>query len=251
MTRLQGKGLGYLLIGASALALAACGGGGGGDQAADDTAPAVDTNGMEETADDAANAAEEAGEDMADAAGDAAETVEQAGEDAAAAAEDAADDAADAADDAMDDAGDAMDDAAEAAEDAGEDTAAATGDMTEISQEQVSDEVIAQYQSLTGDPRAGQRVFAQCMTCHVVQEGQNRVGPSLYNIIGREAGTIEGFRYSDANKNSGIIWTEPTMFAYLENPQAFIPGTIMAFPGVPDPQDRADVIAYIKQESGQ
>ena len=76
-------------------------------------------------------------------------------------------------------------------------------------------------------------------------------GPSLYGIIGREAGTIEGFRYSDANANSGIVWTEATMFAYLERPQQFIPGTFMAFPGLPRPQDRADVIAYLKEQSGQ
>ncbi len=102
------------------------------------------------------------------------------------------------------------------------------------------------YASYTGDAAKGKRVFAQCMTCHAVQEGRNNVGPSLYQIVGRTAGTVPGFKYSDANKNSGIVWTEEQLFTYLEKPQATIPGTIMAFPGLRNPQDRADVIAYLK-----
>lgn len=102
------------------------------------------------------------------------------------------------------------------------------------------------YAAYTGDPVKGKRVFAQCMTCHAVQEGRNNVGPSLYQIVGRESGTIAGFKYSAANQNSDIVWTEENLFTYLENPQATIPGTIMAFPGLRNPQDRADVIAYLK-----
>jgi cytochrome c len=102
---------------------------------------------------------------------------------------------------------------------------------------------------LTGDTARGQRVFAQCMTCHSAEEGVNRTGPSLYGIIGRKAGTIAGFRYSDANKNSGITWTEQEMYTYLENPKAKIPGTIMAFVGLKNSQQRADVIAYLKQNA--
>lgn len=103
----------------------------------------------------------------------------------------------------------------------------------------------------TGDPVAGKKVFAQCMACHVVAAGQNRVGPSLYGVVGRTAGSVEGFRYSDANKASGIVWTEQALFDYLENPRATIPGTIMAFAGLKKPEDRANVIAYIKQESSK
>ena len=99
---------------------------------------------------------------------------------------------------------------------------------------------------LTGDPARGQRVFGQCRTCHVVDPGVNRVGPSLAGIIGRQAGTVPNFRYSPANKNSGITWTEDRLFAYLENPRAYIPGTYMSFVGLRDPQQRADVIAYLK-----
>lgn len=102
------------------------------------------------------------------------------------------------------------------------------------------------YAAFTGDPVAGKRVFVKCLACHVVTEGQNRVGPSLYGIVGRSAGSIPGFAYSPANKNSGITWTEEIMFAYLKNPQAYIPGTKMVFPGLPSGQDRADVIAYLK-----
>jgi cytochrome c len=75
------------------------------------------------------------------------------------------------------------------------------------------------------------------------------VGPSLYQIVGRESGTVTGFKYSAANQNSDIVWTEENLFTYLENPQASIPGTIMAFPGLRNPQDRADVIAYLKNPS--
>lgn len=103
-----------------------------------------------------------------------------------------------------------------------------------------------EYASLTGNADAGKRVFVKCRACHVVEEGQNRVGPSLYGIVGREAGSVEGFNYSEANANSGITWTEEVMFEYLENPQEYIPGTRMIFPGLPSAQDRADVIAYLK-----
>ncbi len=102
------------------------------------------------------------------------------------------------------------------------------------------------YASFTGDAAKGKRVFAACQTCHAVAEGKNNVGPSLYQVVGRHTGSVEGFKYSDANKGKDIVWTEENLFVYLENPQAFIPGTIMAYPGLRNPQDRADVIAYLK-----
>jgi len=103
-----------------------------------------------------------------------------------------------------------------------------------------------EYASFTGDAAKGKRVFAQCMTCHAVQEGRNNVGPSLYGIVGRVSGTVPDFKYSDANRNSNVTWTEENLFVYLEKPTEFIPGTIMVFPGLRNPQDRADVIAYLK-----
>jgi cytochrome c len=105
------------------------------------------------------------------------------------------------------------------------------------------------YASLTGDATAGKLVFAQCRTCHVTDPGVNRTGPSLNSIIGREAGTVEGYKYSQANAESGITWSEEQMYAYLENPQKTIPKTKMIFAGIPDAQKRADVIAYLKDPS--
>jgi cytochrome c len=98
---------------------------------------------------------------------------------------------------------------------------------------------------LTGDPAAGERTFRQCMACHSLKAGENKVGPSLHGIIGRTAGQVPGFNYSEANKASGKTWTHQAMFDYLENPRAAIPGTIMAFAGLRKPEDRANVIAYI------
>jgi cytochrome c len=103
------------------------------------------------------------------------------------------------------------------------------------------------HPALGGDATAGKRVFARCMSCHSVEEGQNRVGPSLYGIIGRPAGEVEGFNYTDANANSGIVWTKDVLFEYLEDPQGYIPGTRMIFPGLPKEEDRRNVIAYLEQ----
>jgi cytochrome c len=105
------------------------------------------------------------------------------------------------------------------------------------------------YASLTGDAAKGEQVFLQCKACHVVEPGVNRIGPSLHGVVGRESGSIEGFRYSPANKAGHIVWTEETLFEYLEDPRKFLPGTYMAFAGLKNPQDRADVIAYLKANS--
>lgn len=103
----------------------------------------------------------------------------------------------------------------------------------------------------SGDTARGQTVFKKCTQCHSPVEGKNGTGPSLYGIVGRPAGSIPNFRYSEANKNSGITWTEQEMFDYLENPKRKIPKTIMAFVGLPKAQDRADVIAYLKVNAQQ
>jgi cytochrome c len=101
------------------------------------------------------------------------------------------------------------------------------------------------FASLTGDAANGGKVFAQCMACHSIKEGENRVGPSLHGIIGRTAGQIAGFSYSTANKGSGIVWSKEKLFQYLEAPQKMVPGTKMTFAGLAAAQDRADVIAYL------
>ena len=105
------------------------------------------------------------------------------------------------------------------------------------------------YASYTGDAVAGKADFTTCMTCHAIEQGVNKIGPSLHGVVGRKAGSIEGYTYSAANKGSGITWTEAKLFQYLENPQRVVPGTKMTFPGWSDPQKRADVIAYLKTNS--
>jgi cytochrome c len=97
-----------------------------------------------------------------------------------------------------------------------------------------------------GDPVAGKQVFKKCHACHNVGENaRNAVGPVLNGVVGRKAGTYEGYNYSDANKSSGITWDEATLDVYLKDPRAKVPGTKMAFPGLPNDKDRADVIAYL------
>jgi cytochrome c len=104
-----------------------------------------------------------------------------------------------------------------------------------------------------GDAEEGAEVFKKCRACHDVGPGaKNKVGPLLNDIVGRKAGTIDGFPYSDANKASGakgLTWTEDVLFKYLENPLAFMPGTKMAFAGLKDPQDRKDLIAFLKKHT--
>lgn len=103
----------------------------------------------------------------------------------------------------------------------------------------------AKLASLTGDAVHGKAVFAQCAACHSIEAGKNMIGPSLAGVIGRKAGSIAGFAYSEANKGSGITWTKEKLFQYLEKPQRVVPGTKMTFPGLAAAQDRADVIAYL------
>lgn len=96
------------------------------------------------------------------------------------------------------------------------------------------------------DVAAGEKVFAKCKACHSPVAGKNGVGPSQFSIIGRPAGTVEGFKYSDAVKNSGITWTEDKIHAFLIDPKATIPGNKMVFPGLKNEQERNDLIAYLK-----
>jgi cytochrome c len=101
-----------------------------------------------------------------------------------------------------------------------------------------------------GDAAKGEKVYAKCKACHTTEAGKNRVGPTLAGLFGRTAGTVEGFKYSDAMKNSGVVWDDETVSKYLEAPKTFIAGNKMAFPGLKNPADRDDVIAYLKQATG-
>ena len=101
-----------------------------------------------------------------------------------------------------------------------------------------------------GDAEAGERVFRQCMACHSLNDGENRVGPHLYGIFGREAGAVDGYNYTDAMRDSGVVWDADTMDSHLADTRGFIPDNrmgIMNPQGVPDAQDRADLIAYLEQ----
>jgi cytochrome c len=100
-----------------------------------------------------------------------------------------------------------------------------------------------------GNAAAGEKIFIQCKTCHVAEKGVNRIGPSLWGVVGRKASSVPGYTYSAANHKSGLTWDAPTLFRYLENPQKVVPGTKMAFAGLKKPQDRADVIAYLKTKA--
>ena len=116
----------------------------------------------------------------------------------------------------------------------------------------ISVATLASGQAQAQDAAAGEKVFAKCKACHVADEDKNKIGPSLHGVIGRTAGTHEGFKYSpamvDAGK-SGVVWDEPTLTKYLHDPKAMVKGTKMAFAGLKKDEDIANVIAYLKQES--
>ena len=98
------------------------------------------------------------------------------------------------------------------------------------------------------DPVAGEKVFKRCLACHMVgEDAKTRVGPVLNGLIGRKAGSYEGFKYTEANKNSGLVWDEVTLAKYLRNPRATIPGTSMTFIGIKKDEEIEDLIAYLKQ----
>jgi cytochrome c len=97
---------------------------------------------------------------------------------------------------------------------------------------------------------AGRRVFAQCRSCHTIDEGAgNRIGPNLHGVFDREVGTAEGFNYSPALQNADFEWDADHLDHWLQNPQNFLPGNRMAFAGVPDATQRRDVIAYLMAET--
>jgi cytochrome c2 len=100
-----------------------------------------------------------------------------------------------------------------------------------------------------GDAAKGEKIFIRCKACHSIEPGQNKIGPTLAGVIGRKAGTVPDFNYSDAMKAADIVWDEANLDAYLDNPKELIPGNKMAFPGLKKEQDRADVIAFLKAHS--
>lgn len=94
-------------------------------------------------------------------------------------------------------------------------------------------------------PERGRALFAACAVCHTPGQG-TVTGPDLKGVMGRKAGTVPGFHYSRALKNSKIVWSVATMDAFLENPQSLVPGNAMPYPGMPDAAERRDLIAFLQ-----
>ena len=101
------------------------------------------------------------------------------------------------------------------------------------------------------DAEAGKKVFNQCRACHVADQPTNRVGPHLVGLFGRQAGAVDGFKYSDALKNSGVTWDEGTLGKYLKDPKGFIPGNKMTFAGIRKDEDLENLVAYLKSETSK
>ena len=98
------------------------------------------------------------------------------------------------------------------------------------------------------DAAAGQKVFLVCKTCHQAGDtAKNAVGPVLNGLFGRKSGSVEGYSYTAANKNSGITWDDATFAEYIKDPKAKVPGTKMTYPGLKDEQKIKDLIAFLHQ----
>jgi cytochrome c len=98
------------------------------------------------------------------------------------------------------------------------------------------------------DLAAGEQSFKKCLPCHAVGEGAaNKVGPQLNGLEGRKAGTTADYSYSDANKSSGLVWSEAVFREYIKNPMGQMPGTKMAFPGIKNETEIGNLWAYLKQ----
>jgi len=96
-----------------------------------------------------------------------------------------------------------------------------------------------------GNAGRGEEIYMRCLACHTL--AHNRVGPRHCGLFGRKAGTVPTYAYSSAMKKYGVTWNEETLDRFLENPLKTVPGTKMGYAGIKDPQERADLIAYLKQ----
>jgi cytochrome c len=102
--------------------------------------------------------------------------------------------------------------------------------------------------SLAQDVEKGEASFRKCLPCHSIgDDAQNKIGPELNGLDGRHSGTVANFSYSDANKNSGIVWNEQTFKQYIKDPRAMVPGTKMIFAGIKNEQEINDLWAYLSQ----
>jgi cytochrome c len=103
----------------------------------------------------------------------------------------------------------------------------------------------SQETAARGDPKAGQEIYARCIACHSL--AHDRTGPRHCGLLGRRAGSVKGFGYSEAMTRSKIVWSAATLDRFLENPVKALPGTSMGYAGVTDPKERADLIAYLER----
>ena len=110
----------------------------------------------------------------------------------------------------------------------------------------VAGSVLLAVPVVAGDAAKGEKVFRRCKACHYVDKEKNKTGPHLVDIIGRAAGTVGGYKYSEAMAGSGLVWDETTMAGFLTKPKRYLKGTKMAFVGLRKESDIADVIAYLK-----
>ena len=106
--------------------------------------------------------------------------------------------------------------------------------------------VIADTPGMAADVEAGKTAFKKCALCHTTEAGKNKIGPSLFGIVGRKPATLENFNYSEAMKKFDHTWDEGTLDEYLADPRTTVPGTKMIFPGIKDKTERDDVIAYLE-----
>jgi cytochrome c len=109
--------------------------------------------------------------------------------------------------------------------------------------------VLAAAAQANGDAARGEAHFEECASCHSVAAGEHGVGPNLHNVFNRKAGSLEDFRYSPAMRKSGITWTPETLDSFIADPQAVVPGNRMAYSGLTDPGQRADLIAYLQKST--
>jgi cytochrome c len=102
--------------------------------------------------------------------------------------------------------------------------------------------------ALAQDVAKGEASFRKCLPCHSIgDDAQNKIGPELNGLDGRHSGTVENFSYSDANKNSGIVWNEASFREYIKDPRSKVPGTKMIFAGIKNEQEVNDLWAYVSQ----
>lgn len=100
-----------------------------------------------------------------------------------------------------------------------------------------------------GDAAKGEKIYVKCKTCHDIDKGVNKVGPSLKGLVGRKAAAVPDFKYSEAmiaKGAEGVVWDEATLTAYLPDPKAFVPKTKMVFAGLKKSEDIEDLIAFLK-----